>query len=285
MIGVEVNDRESAVRGVMFENVSLHTGATRLDPCPTITLVPLQKRFGELLIWKGIQEFEESEVKYMIALSASVPISWYIRLSVMNVTSYMHGYHPLVPKKKATRLPFRRAPRSTVPGSPNAIKQNGIIAFRLFTSVYVSRPPQTKSSNPSNPATAPNRFPAIFLPTAPDFGAAVLLVLGPEADDDELEDAGAEELDEAAAEFEVAAVVEVVEVANPCDREVALAMIGFGVTRDVVSVRITFGTEAVEAKVTVAAETGPSAAEDAPAPAVEAASDADASELWIAAEA
>ncbi len=110
-------------------------------------------------------------------------------------------------------------------------------------------------------------------------------MLGAEADDDELEDAEVEELDEAAAELEVVAVVEVVEVAKPCDREATLAMMGVGVTREVVSVMIAFGTEAVEAKATVAAETAPLAAEDAPAPAVEAASDADASELWTAAEA
>ena len=148
--------------------------------------------------------------------------------------------------------------------------------------------PQTKSSNPINPATAPSKSPATFLPTVPDFGAAVLLALGAGADDDELEVAEEEELDEAAAELEVVevvAVAEVVEVTKPCDVEVTLAMIGVGVTREVVSTMIPFGTEAVEAKATVAAETAPSAAEDAPAPAAEAASDAEASELWTAADA
>ncbi len=71
-------------------------GATRLYPCPTITLIQFKKRVRGLLIWKGIEKLEESEVKFMIAPSASIPISWCIRLSVMNVTSYMHGYHSLV---------------------------------------------------------------------------------------------------------------------------------------------------------------------------------------------
>lgn len=123
---------------------------------------------------------------------------------------------------------------------------------------------------------------------APDFGAAVLLVLGAGAVVDESEGAGVEELDEAVAALEVVevvSVVEVVEVTIPCDTEVTLAMIGVGVTKEVVSVMIAFGTEAVEAKPSVAAETAPLAAEDAPAPAAEAASEAVASALWTAAEA
>ncbi|CAF9935521.1 hypothetical protein IMSHALPRED_010256 [Imshaugia aleurites] len=139
---------------------------------------------------------------------------------------------------------------------------------------------QTKSSNPTDPATIPSRFPATFPATAADFGAAVLLVLGAGAVDDELEDAEEEELEEAAPELEaveVVSVVEVVKVTMPAEAEVALAMMGVGVVNDVVSVSIAFGTEAVEAKPSVAAETAPLAAEDAPALALDA--------LWTAAEA
>ena len=146
-------------------------------------------------------------------------------------------------------------------------------------------PLQTKSSSPTIPATAPSRVPTARLLTAPDFGAAVLLVLG--AGDDELEDVGVEELDETAAEAEevdVVSVVEVVEVTNPPDVLVAPAMTG-GVGEDVVSLVISFGTEAVEAKGSVAAETGPLAAEDALRTALEAASEAVDSALWTAAEA
>lgn len=79
-------------------------------------------------------------------------------------------------------------------------------------------------------------------------------------------------------------VVEVVEVTSPPDVLVALAMTG-GVGEDVVSLVISFGTEAVEAKCSVAAETGPLAAEDALRTALEAASEAVDSALWTAAEA
>lgn len=110
---------------------------------------------------------------------------------------------------------------------------------------------------------------------------------------DELEDTAAEELEEEEEEEEAAAglevleevsVVDVVEVTRPSDAEVTLAMIGvgvvkLGVTRDVESVMIAIGTEAVEAKPSVAAETAPLAAEDAPAPALEAAWEAAASAL------
>ena len=139
----------------------------------------------------------------------------------------------------------------------------------------ISAFPQTKNSSPTNPATTPSRFPAAFPPTAADFGAAVLLALGAGRVDDELEDAGAEEL-EAGAELdvvEVVSVVEVVEVTMPIGVEVALAVMGVGGVKDAVSVIIALGTEAVEAKASVATETAPLAAEDA------------ASALWTAAEA
>lgn len=108
-------------------------------------------------------------------------------------------------------------------------------------------------------------------------------MLGAGAVVDELEEGGAEELEEAVAELDVVDVVSVVEIAEvtmPCDADVALAMIGVGVTKEVVSVMIAFGTEAVEAKPSVATGTAPLAAEDAPMPALEAAS-----ALWTAAEA
>lgn len=148
--------------------------------------------------------------------------------------------------------------------------------------------PQTTKNSPKTPTTAPSRFPVIFLPLAPDFGAAVLLVLGAGAVDDELEEGGAEELEERAAELDVVDVipaVEVVEVTIPADADATLAMIGVGVSREVVSVMIALGTEAVEAKPSVATETAPLAAEDAPAPALEADAEAVASALWTAAEA
>lgn len=164
---------------------------------------------------------------------------------------------------------------------------------KMVSSHYVLSPPicpspQIKSNNTTDPATAPSKLPATFLPIAPDFGAAVLLVLGAGAVDDELEDAGAEELEGAATELEVVevvSVVEVVEVTIPSDVEVTLAIIGVGVSKDVVSATITFGTEAVDANPSVAAEAAPLAAEDAPVPALEAASEAEASALWTAAEA
>ena len=175
-------------------------------------------------------------------------------------------------------LTFARLLARKIPHRFNPSKQNGIIASRSFPTIcpYV----QTKSSNPTDPATIPSRFPATFPATAADFGAAVLLVLGAGAVDDELEDAEEEELEEAAPELgavEVVSVVEVVEVTMPTEAEVTLAMMGVGVVNDVVSVKIAFGTEAVEAKPSVAAETAPWAAEDAPALALEA--------LWTAAEA
>lgn len=105
---------------------------------------------------------------------------------------------------------------------------------------------------------------------------------------DELVSAAAEELEEEAADglevVEVVSVLEVVEVTIPSDAEVTLATIGVGVTKvgvtkDVVSVMIALGTEAVEAKPSVATEAAPLAAEDAPAPALEAAWEAVASAL------
>lgn len=168
--------------------------------------------------------------------------------------------------------------------------KNQTTISKMVSSHFVVSPPicpspQTKSSSPANPAAAPSRFPATSLPTAPDFGAAVLLVLGAGAVDDELVDAGMEELEEAAAEPEVVEVVSVAEVVEVTIPEVALAMIGVGLIKDVESVIITCGTEAVEAKPSVATETAPWAVEDAPTPALEAASEAVASALWTAAEA
>ncbi len=141
--------------------------------------------------------------------------------------------------------------------------------------------PQINSNSPTTPATPPSNLPATLFPTAPDCGAAVLLALGAAVVDDELEDAAAEELDEAAAELkvvDVVPVVEVVEVTSPAAVEVA-------VRKGVVSVMIAVGTEAVDAKPSVAALTAPLAVEDALAPALEAASEAVASALWTAADA
>ena len=105
----------------------------------------------------------------------------------------------------------------------------------------------------------------------------MLLALGAGVVDEELEDAGAEELEEAAAElnvFEVVKVVSVVEVTAPPDAEVTLVVTPVGASKDDVSVMIAVGTEAVEAKLSVAAKTAPLAAEEAPATALEAASEA-----------
>ena len=156
------------------------------------------------------------------------------------------------------------------------------------TSPPTHPPLQTKSSSPTNPATAPSKVPPARLLTAPDFGAAVLLALGAGAVDDELEDVGVGEVEETAAEpedVEVVSVVEVVEVTNPPDVMVALVRTGGGVGEDVVSLVISFGTEAVDTNGSVAAETGPLAAEDAPRAALEAAAEAVDSALWTAAEA
>ena len=129
---------------------------------------------------------------------------------------------------------------------------------------------QAKSSSPTNPARAPRRFPLIFLPTAPDLGAAVLLELGAGVEDDELDESGAEELDEEEAGAELAVVVEdpglatVVVTKTPDVVEVTLAIVAKGEGKEDESVRMTVGTEAVEAKLSVAAETGLwAAAEDA----------------------
>ena len=113
-------------------------------------------------------------------------------------------------------------------------------------------------------------------------------MLGAGAVDDELEDVGVEELEETAAELadvEVVSVVEVVEVTIPPDVLVALAIAIGGVGEDVVSLVISFGTEAVDTNGSVAAETAPLAAEDAPRAALEAATEAVDSALWTAAEA
>ena len=165
---------------------------------------------------------------------------------------------------------------------PNPGKQNGIIAPNTPPRTYTS--PHTDSSKPVNPAAAPSRHPATFRPTAPDFGAAVLLALGAGVVDDELDGVGLEELEEAGAELEVVEVVEVVEVTKPFMAEVRLA-VGEGAEKDDVSAMIALGTEAVEAKLSVAAEIAPLAAEDAPTAAFEAAVEAVASTLWTAAEA
>lgn len=159
-----------------------------------------------------------------------------------------------------------------------------MVSSQSVLSPPICPPPHITNSSPKTPATAPSSSPATFLPTAPDFGAAVLLVLGAGAVDDELEAGEAEELEEAAAELDavdVVTVFEVVEVTTPPDADVTLAMVGVGVTKDVVSLKIAVGTEAVEAKPSVATETAPLAAENALAPADE----AEASALWTAAEA
>lgn len=154
------------------------------------------------------------------------------------------------------------------------VSSHSVLSPPIYPSPYIT------NSSPTIAATVPSRFPATILRTAPDFGAAVLLGLGAGVVDDELEEGEAEELEDAAAELDVVDVVEVVEVTIPPDEDVPLAMIGVGVTKDVVSVMIAFGTEAVEAKPSVATETAPLAAEDEPATALEAAS-----ALWTAAEA
>ena len=138
--------------------------------------------------------------------------------------------------------------------------------------------PQINSNSPTTPATPPSNLPATLFPNAPDLGAAVLLALGAAVVDDELEDAAAEELDEAAAELkvvDVVPVVEVVEVTSPAAV----------VRKGVVPVMIAVGTEAVDAYPSVAALTAPLTVEDALAPALEAASEAVASALWTAADA
>ena len=89
----------------------------------------------------------------------------------------------------------------------------------------------------------------------------MLVELGAGAVDDELEDTGAEELDEevvaAPASVDEVAALETVEVTRPPDVEMRLAMVEIGVGKDDESVRMTVGTEAVEAKLAVATETGP----------------------------
>lgn len=203
----------------------------------------------------------------------------------MNVTSICMDLICSYPQYKnhayAISFPFHQTPRSKqVPAIKLVSSHSAILSPKCPS-------PQTTSSSPKNPATAPSRFPATFLPTAPDFGAAVLLVLGAGAVD-ELVSAAAEELEEEAADglevVEVVSVPEVVEVTIPSDAEVTLATIGVGVTKvgvtkDAVSVMIALGTEAVEAKPSVATEAAPLAAEDAPAPALEAAWEAVASAL------
>lgn len=75
-----------------------------------------------------------------------------------------------------------------------------------------------------------------------------------------------------------------IEVAIASEVEVTLVVIGVGVSKDV-SVNITVGTEAVDAKLSVAAKTAPSGLEDALAAALEEASEAEAWALWAAEEA
>ena len=165
---------------------------------------------------------------------------------------------------------------------------------RAFNLPYVHLPTsihQAKSSNPTNPAIAPTRFPLILLPTAPDLGAAVLLELGAGVVDDELDDTDAEELgaaEDAIAELaavDEASALETVEVTRPPNVEVALATVAIGVGKEDESVRMTVGTEAVEAKLSVAAETAPWPADDTLAPPSDAAWEAVAAALWAAAEA
>ena len=89
-------------------------------------------------------------------------------------------------------------------------------------------------------------------------------MLGAEDVDDELEDAAAEELEEAAAELKTVEAVSAVEVAAAAEVvEVMLVVKEGGVGEDDVSVKITVGTEAVDAKPSVVAEMMLSIAEDA----------------------
>lgn len=142
-------------------------------------------------------------------------------------------------------------------------------------------PPQTNSNSPKSPATAPIERPATTLPTAPDVGAAVLLVLGAGLVDDELEGDGKGELEEeAAAELGVLGVVEVVEVTRPSDVEVTLTTAAVGAGKEAVSVMMAVGTEAVERKPSVATRAVLAAEETDTA-----ASEAVTSALWTAAEA
>ena len=136
---------------------------------------------------------------------------------------------------------------------------------------------QTRTKSPQIPAAAPRKLPATFLPIAPDCGAAVLLARGVAVvDDDELEGVGKgvveeeEEAEEAAAELEVARVL------GPCEVEVEVevTVVAVGAGKDDVSVMIAVGTEAVDTKPSVDAKIVPLAADDTPAPALEAAPEA-----------
>lgn len=135
---------------------------------------------------------------------------------------------------------------------------------------------QIKTKSPQTPAAAPSKLPITFLPVAPDCGAAVLLARGVAVvDDDELEGVGKgvveeEEAEEAAAELEVARVL------GPCEVEVEVevTVVAVGAGKDDVSVMIAVGTEAVDTKPSVDAKIVPLAADDTPAPALEAAPEA-----------
>ena len=132
-----------------------------------------------------------------------------------------------------------------------------------------------KTSSPQTPAAAPSKFPATFRPIAPDCGAAVLLALGAAVvDDDELEGVGNGEVEE-----EAAAELEVARVLGPCEVEVEVTVVAVGAGKDDVSVMIAVGTEAVDTKPSVDAKIVPLAADDTPAPALEAAAEAVAMEL------
>ena len=152
----------------------------------------------------------------------------------------------------------------------------------------------TKTSSPQPPTAAPSKFPATFLPRAPDLGAAVLLALGAGVDDERLEEVGKGEVEEEAAaelgEGDVAKVVPVAEAvvvaaASAVEVTTLVVAVAVGVGKDDESVRIAVGTEAVDAKPSVDASTALLLAEDAPAAALDAASEAVVSPLWTAAEA
>ena len=137
-----------------------------------------------------------------------------------------------------------------------------------------------KTNSPQTPAAAPSKLLAIFLPAAPDRGAAVLLALGAELVDDELEGVGKGEVEEEdAAKLEAVEVakvvgVDAVEVTTPSEVEVTLVMTAVGVGKGDVSVIIAVGTESVEAKPSVEAKMALLIAEDTPASALEAATEA-----------
>ena len=80
-------------------------------------------------------------------------------------------------------------------------------------------------------------------------------------------------------EEEAAAELEVARVLGPCEVEVEVTVVAVGAGKDDVSVKIAVGTEAVDTKPSVDAKIVPLAADDTPAPALEAAAEAVAMEL------